>query len=421
MTALSLPARVALLASAALALSTVTALGVTPAGAATLARFCYQGSGYGTTFQAGPAVSSGRSALSTLGCTDQAGIHHTNTASGVSRDKLLTSGTATTAVNSHSSPVRSYTTASTAQVNLLDGLVTGDTITAASVTTHQPGFAVSAAGTRVVHLVVAGRAVTATPAPNTRIELPGFGYLILNQQASRITTTSAALTVNALHLYVTTANSLDVTPNTNVVVSSASSGLAGPVAGVLSGRAYGSSAVSPGKPTINLGRSFPEYLSCLGTGGRTRTNTGASGAVAKLFSTRTIAETARGTVTTTSASGETTSSVQSAYLLSSLVHATEIKADAHVSTTGSTISLSDVGSRFGSLAVRGFPRINAQVAANTIRTVRGVGTLYLRRVLRTAHGIEVRMIELVLTRSVNGLPIGTDIRIAVAGASAPAR
>jgi hypothetical protein len=139
---------------------------------------------------------------------------------------------------------------------------------------------------------------------------------------------------------------------------------------------------------------------------------------AQLFSARTIDDTARGTVTTTAASGEMTSTVQSAYVLSSLVHATGIKADAHAATNGSTHSLSDAGSHFATLSVSGFPHINAQIAANTQRAIAGVGTLYLHRVLRTGNSIEVRMIELVLTKSVNGLPIGTDLRVGVAEVAA---
>jgi hypothetical protein len=269
MTAPALPIKAALLATTALALSTVTALGVGPAGATTVPKFCYQGSGYGTSAHLGTVTKSGRSALSTLGCTTQAGLHHANTTTGVDKPALLTSGAAATSVNSHSSPVRSYTTAATQQVNLLDGLVHGDAVKAASVTTHDPEFAVSAAGTSLTNLVVAGHPVTATPAANTRIDLDGYGYLILNQQTSRIRATSASLTVNAIHLYVTTTNTLGIPLNTDVVVSSASSGLAGPVAGVLSGRAYGSSVTGLSN-TANAGRSFPEYLSCLGTGGTTR-------------------------------------------------------------------------------------------------------------------------------------------------------
>lgn len=416
MTAPSRSRQVAALATAVLTLSTLTAVGATAAGASTVPHFCYQGSGYGTTAHVGTLVTSGRSALSILGCTDQAGLHHTNTAAGVNLAPLLTSGTITTAVNSNNSPVRSYTTATTEHISLLGGLVHGDAVKAASVTSHDPGFTVSAAGTTFTHLVVGRVSVSATPAPNTRINLSGVGYLILNEQKSRITTRSASLTVNAIHLYVTT-STLGIAANTNVVVSSASSGLAGPVAGVLAGHAYGSSVTAPGN-IVNLGRSFPAYMPCLGTGGNTRTNTGVGAALANVISAQTITDTARGTVSTTSASGEMTSTVQSVDLLSGLVHATAIKADAHASSNGSTTSTSDAGSSFATLSVGGFAGINAQVAANTQRTIPGVGTLYLHRVIRTATSIEVRMIELVLTQSVNGLPIGTDVRVGVAGVSA---
>ncbi len=410
--------RVAVMATATLALSTVTALGATPAGAATVPHFSYQGSGYGTTAQVGTVVTSGRSALTTLGCTDEAGVHHANSAAGVNLAPLLTSGTVRVTTDSLASPVRSHTTATTQRVNLLNGLVRGDAVKAVSTTAYQSGrFAVSAVGTNVVNLMVAGVSITAVPAPNTRINLAGIGYLILNQQTSTMTATSASLTVNALHLYVTTTNSLGIAPNTSVIVSSASSGLTGPVAGVLDGHSYGSSVSGLGN-IVNAGRSFPETMPCLGTGGITRTNSGASVAISGVFSNQTVADTVRGTVTATSASGETTSTVQSAYVLSSLVHATGIKADAHASTNGSSFAFSDTGSRFATLTIRGFAAVNANVAPNSRLFVAGVGTLYLHRVIRTANSIEVRMIELILTSPVNGLPIGTDIRVAVAEASA---
>src|SRR5438045_830989 len=62
----------------------------------------YQASAYGTSVAVGSTVKSGRSALSVLGCTTQAGITHTNTVASVSVPPDLTAG----AVNTSAASVR---------------------------------------------------------------------------------------------------------------------------------------------------------------------------------------------------------------------------------------------------------------------------------------------------------------------------
>lgn len=57
--------------------------------------------------------------------------------------------------------------------------------------------------------------------------------------------------------------------------------------------------------------------------------------------------------------------------------------------------------------------------ANTKLHISGVGTLWLHRVIQKPNSIEVRMIELVVKHANTlGLPIGSDIQVSVAHASA---
>ncbi len=95
-----------------------------------------------------------------------------------------------------------------------------------------------------------------------------------------------------------------------------------------------------------------------------------------------------------------------------------VKADAHASKINGNLSFSDTGSTFVGLSVKGFPEINDNVPPNTRLSIAGLGTLWLHRVLHTSNSIEVRMIELIVTESNTiGIPIGTDIQVAVAEAS----
>lgn len=72
------------------------------------------------------------------------------------------------------------------RVNILSGLITADGIVAiASSAIDGTLVSTNAEGSHFVELVVNGVSMSATPAPNTRVDLPGVGYVILNEQTPR--------------------------------------------------------------------------------------------------------------------------------------------------------------------------------------------------------------------------------------------
>jgi hypothetical protein len=410
-TSLSFRIRAALLAVATLVLAVVPGLGQTAAAAPTLI-YTYSGSAFGTKVNVGSVVKSGASAYIGLGCTANGNIHETNSTAGINLLPLVSSGTVSTTADTYTSPVRTKTTASTQNLSLLGGIVKATAIKAASTTTRTAtGYEMSSEGTTFTGLVVEGKTISANAAPNTRIDLVGFGYIIINEQIKK----STGLTVNGLRLYISATNVLGLARGTNLIVSQAVSGLSVPVIGVLGGSAYGSYA-KVGSAVIS-GPTFKASMPCLGTKGELRTNEGAGITIPLVGSTGTVTNTVRGTVNRTSATGEVTSTVQSANLLDGLVEATAIKANAKVSTDGTTYTVSGEGSGFGSLTVDGQSGINANVAPNTRVVLAGVGTLYLNRVLKSEKAVTVIMVQLILTSPVNGLAAGTDIRVAVANAT----
>jgi hypothetical protein len=264
--------------------------------------------------------------------------------------------------------------------------------------------------------------------PNTRIELAGLGEVVLNEQIERERARSASLTVNMIHVRITHENVLGYPIGTDIIVAHAFSAIEQhePTVATVDGHAYGTSAkgklLSPVIVRLSSGQSAPISVPCLGTGGETRTNFVASVKVPSdgtVLNATTVRTTARGTVGPSSASAETTATVEAASLLTTLVQATAIKADAHASSSGGSPSFSDAGSSFGSLSVSGHPEIGADVPPNTQVSIAGVGTLWLHRVIQGSNSIEVRMIELEVTVSGNplGLAVGTNVRVAVASAS----
>jgi hypothetical protein len=261
-----------------------------------------------------------------------------------------------------------------------------------------------------VKLVVGGHAIGGTPAPNTKIRLPGIGYVVLNQQKSHIGSTSASMSVTAIHLVVTT-SSKKAKSGTEVNVSVAHSALHGPVEGVLNGLAFGSNARVGS--TAKAGRSFPQYMPCLGTGGKTINNTGAGANIPGVLKSGTITDTANGTVSSTQVSGEMSSTIQKVNLLSGAISATAVKAD--VTANGNPPTLGDKSSFIG-LHVSGHPGISDNVHVNTKVSLPGIGTLWLHKRMKTANGITVIMIQLVIGSKNNptGLPKGATVNVGYA-------
>ena len=397
------------------------AIGLAPAAqadtAAAAQRFSYLGYAYGSTAFVGNNVKVGRSAVSVLGCTTKAGIRHTNTVASVNAKPTITTGNIFTSASSLANPTASRVTSEVHNSNLLGGAIKADTVKSVSTTSRQSGaFKLSAQGTTFLNLVVGGQRIGSTPGPNTRVNLAGLGYAIINQQIKQVTTTSARFTVIGIHVFVTEANNLGVEKGTQIIIANAGSGLAGPVAGLLDGKAYATS-VTVGN-TVRSGPSALVIVPCEGTKGNVKTNNIISVNVPNIVTVGSGETTAQGTVGASVSTSKTTATVKTANLLNSVVAASLVKAVAQASTNGTTNTFSDAGSGFGSLTVQGHPEIGADVARNTKVTLAGLGTLYLHRVIKTANSIEVRMIELIITESnPQNIPIGTDIRVSVARAS----
>jgi hypothetical protein len=96
-------------------------------------------------------------------------------------------------------------TAEAADVNILNGLIAAKAVLALA-TSYANGTSAwsEADGSTLLSLVIAGIAYPdGAPAPNTRVDLPGVGYAVLNEQIVQGDGLhSAGLTVNMIHVYL---------------------------------------------------------------------------------------------------------------------------------------------------------------------------------------------------------------------------
>ena len=120
--------------------------------------------------------------------------------------------------------VSATTTAQAANVNVLNGLITADAVLAMA-TSYANGVTATSEsdGSTLVGLVVNGVSYADVPPdPNTQIDLPGVGYVVLNEQLSDgdgVHNTS--LTVNMIHVYLTDPTGA---PAGDIVIGTARSG-----------------------------------------------------------------------------------------------------------------------------------------------------------------------------------------------------
>jgi len=144
-----------------------------------------------------------------------------NSSQSIAIGDLATAQDAFAIVNGDADPTYGSTAVSSATlgaVNVLSGLITADGVVA--VASSWTGGS-DGEGSSLANLVVNGVAID-DPAPNTRIDLPGTGYVLLNEQrATGDGVTTTGFTVNMIHVVLQ--NALTGVKTGEIIVGSATS------------------------------------------------------------------------------------------------------------------------------------------------------------------------------------------------------
>lgn len=403
-----------------LAASVSIALAVAPATAtaAPASTPAYQGIAFGSSVTtAGGIVESGETARIGYGCGTGAGLARTASSASVNVPGLLSTGTTVSTGATTVSPTASTTTSTVESINLLGGLVKATALkSVASATYDGSNYGVSTAGTTFTSVSVLGLPIVVSPRPNTKIALPGIGYVVLNEQRRTVTDVSSSIRVTGIHIVVTTQNLLGFELGTNILVAQAAAALGSPAGGFLGGYAYGTEVQAAG--LITSSPTFRVTMPCAGTSGDIKDNTGGGIDVPLVLDSGTIENSVQGSTTATTATGQSIATIQNVDVLDGLITVTGVRSVANAHRDNGVTTLDDEGSTLATITVAGAPLVVADIAPNTTINLLGVGTLYLHRVIETATSIEVRMIEVVIeVANLFGLPIGARVLVAVAKAS----
>jgi hypothetical protein len=113
------------------------------------------------------------------------------------------------------------TTSTVAGVSLL-GLIGASSITSvASETVDKHTVTASSAGTQFAGLSILGQTLPVDVPANTQIPLPLLGYVVVNEQIGPKPGHAGAMTVNGLHVYITTANLQNLPVGAEIIVAHA--------------------------------------------------------------------------------------------------------------------------------------------------------------------------------------------------------
>ena len=173
----------------------------------------------------------GAVALISTGCRGTRGETLRSSSGGVDAGSNLTTSTATsTGVAGPSGGATVVRFASQVDnTSMLAGLIQAASIRAVAQDTVRNGVRTSSANATFSSLRINGQAMT-NPLPNTRVGIPGFGYVVVNEQVIPSPTSRGPTEVNGLHVHITTSNSLGLPVGTQIITGHAKS-IAFPVLG----------------------------------------------------------------------------------------------------------------------------------------------------------------------------------------------
>ena len=373
------------------------------------------------------ATQLGRSAYLPCPCLGTGGEIASNNIHNVRAGDVYQAGELVTTAQADKVPVHTAYVRMAARivdVRALDGFITADAITAvARVDATASSMKATSTGSAFVNLRIGGIAIQVTP--GQRINVPGFGYVVLNDvRKFGNGTTLKGIQVEMLRIVITRNNDLDIPIGAVLIVGHARAGYSRVIpVGFVSGAAWGSQATASTANIVNgLGRSAAVYMGCFSRGSQTKSNVVNATTVPGVLTTSVVYSELFGSVSTSVLRARALSRLTNVNLLGGLLTADVIKgvASATVNSTGGTASYA--GSKFVDLRIQGVA-IGDNIAPNTIVVLPGLGTLtlYATSSQSSTNRADASLFMVILSVStVNslGLPVGTEIRLGRARAGA---
>jgi hypothetical protein len=423
----------AVAAGVALAALVILLAGFSRAEAATLLKGSFRGDAYATfaNAEAGPvATQLGRSAYQPCPCVGTRGKTLSNTVDGVEagEDGRVLKADATLSTVRTTRGANKATVRNASEVTGLDafdGLITADAVRAvANVSANRSAINSSPNGSTFVNLVINGTAIPADVDPNTRVKLPGIGYVLLKSVERSGNKNVGRINVDMITVVVTRNNDFGLPIGSRIVVAHALAGFVrSEPAVVVGGQAYVSTATATTDDVKNrFGKAAFITMGCEGTNGKTRSNNVNLLDVGDLLSADTGKTTAFGGPTKSGTVAKTTANVENLFFLDDLIRADAITVVAQDRFANGKRTSSTNGTKFANLVVAGVP-VAVNPPPNTRLKLPGIGYVVVNEQKipdpRSTDKLQVNGLHVFVTRENRlGLPAGTEVIVAHAESSA---
>jgi hypothetical protein len=321
--------------------------------------------------------------------------------SGAVDDKVTTTRTSASVTTQASSDVQG--------LNILAGLIIAGEVNAVANSTATTTSASSTNTSTFTGQVVAGRGFSRTPAPNTVINLPGLGSVILNEQVDPTNSANTtSISVTAIDVRVSLLNLLGLPVGTHILIGHAQTNFARTaILAAVAAQAYGLYVFSTsGSNFATIGPLAVASISC--TGGSSMINS-PDASVPVVGSTGAITDMSSGQITSAGANASSSSTVHGVNLLTHLIIAVTVMTTAQASSSGS----SSASTTLTIAMINGTP-ISANLSPNTRINLPGLGYVVVNEqaLVNTPTKVTavVNAFDLYVTTANSfGLPVGVRI------------
>lgn len=386
-----------------------------PAVSAAVAEVGFQSSAFGTYVTALDAtIRSGATSTSSITCTTTTGLTRTNTVATVNLPVVGSVGAVSTKVTTEGTgDTRSTTSESkTAGVNLLGGAIVADAVHVKSGATSVAGVNSGTNSTTFAGLNILGRAFSADVPANTRVNLDvggtRVGVVILNMQTRTMRNGLFNSSTRGITITLLAGNPYGLPGSTSIYIGGTNAAVSTPRTARSGGHGFGVTATAL-NGTALVGRQPSVGVPCFGG---VATGTLATITRDPLISTGTTKVTTSSSGNATTATSKVVTEIAAPRILGGLISADALVAEAQTTRTATGFTGTADRSRFVGLKVLGLPLVTDNVKPNTTLDVPGLGSVTFHKVVRSARGIQVIMLEIKLSESIAGLPTGTVVQVA---------
>ncbi|QIX27497.1 hypothetical protein ncot_13420 [Nocardioides sp. JQ2195] len=381
--------------------------------------YAYYSAAGGTMVRAlGTTISSDLTAQSTIAGQDLPSAKRSAVAA-VDVDNLVDVGavhTKTRAEKAGAKGIKLISTARTANVSLLNGLIRAEAVVTKNVTKGTPRGLKATSRTRFVDLRISGVRLPVDIPKNFRVQIPGVAAVVLNSSVTG--QKDGVVSSQGYAIGVWLLKDRGPAPlGSSIILNPTMSALSVPVPGdapAVGGDAYGTSALikATSKVRGEVGRTGEVATPPISTGGRTNQNRTADVDIPGILHVGAISSTT--TSTSSAHRGEVTNTNRIAGLnvLNGLIRADAIFVKAHSKLRGERYR-KDEKMTFVNLVIAG-QRIPIDVGRNTTIKVGNVANVVVNQRARTPNGNKIRGLFVKLLQPRSGLEAGARIEIAVA-------